>query len=98
MRQLKVWTHTSSPANDGTLDTKRVYLYTIALSIELKPNVRQEFLQRYHNVKCAGCGMPVLEHEYNKYYNAVRHWESGCTISMIRKGRDREKIHDTCPT
>jgi len=85
------------PANDVTLDIKRVYFYTLALSARLKDNVRQELLQRYHSVKCDNCGMPVLEHEYDGSRNIVLHWAGNCAIVKTRR-KTREKIHDAHST
>lgn len=82
----------------GILDIKRVHFYTLVLSAELKPSVREALLQRYHNVKCGNCGMPVLEHEYDSSRDIVLHWKGNCAISMTRKGKEHEKIHDARST
>lgn len=62
------------------LDIKRVYHYTLALSANLKTNVREGILHKCQHLKCSNCGKPVLEHEYDKERDIVLCWAGNCAI------------------
>jgi len=80
------------PANDVGLDIKHVHIYTTILSMPLKPYVRQKAIHRWSKLKCANCGMPVLEHEYDSSRDVVLHWAGNCAIVKTRKEKKRETL------
>jgi hypothetical protein len=70
----------------GVFSIKHVHFYISVLSTQpLRPTAREELQKRCSGVKCAGCGMPVLEHEYDVDRDIVLHWTANCAIVRNKK-------------
>jgi hypothetical protein len=70
---------------ETVLNIKLVHFYMFLLSRPLMAEIRKEIIRRCTNMQCAGCGNPVLEHDYDVERDIALNWKSNCAIIPSEK-------------